>query len=630
MAGLTTKGKMEITGLDFDDIKSNLKTYLKGQSNFTDYDFEGSGMNILLDVLAYNTHYNAFYTNMLANEMFLDTAQKRNSVTSHAKALGYTPTSVKAPTANIKIEINDANTSTVTLPEGYVFSTAINGVDYQFVNIEDRTVNPIAGQYVFGSASGIPIYEGTWTTTEYTVNTSDVDQRYIIPNKNADLSSLKVLIQNSSSDPLTLTYTKADSLVSIKSDTTTYFCQETVDNNWEIYFGDDVVGRALEDGNIVILKYIITNVTEANGANVFSPSASISGFHNITITTMSVSSGGATKENDESIKYNAPFSYAAQNRAVTAKDYAVIVPKIYPNVESIAVWGGEFASPAVYGKVFISIKTKSGYNLTEGAKLDIITQLENYNVASITPVVLAPEITKIIPNVNFKFNDSVTDKSSEDISTIIKTNIRNWSNNNLEKHEALFRYSPFVQLVDEADTAILSNISTITMSKVFKPAIGSASQYTIEFNNAFYHPYEGYLDASSGIESSGVVSSTPFTFTGDTNNYYLEDDGKGNLNAFYISSSNKVYKASPIGTVDYGLGKIVITKENFGSVITYDGLTQTEIRITTKPSSNDIVPVRNQVLEIDNINIYVSGKTDIIAAGSSDGGTQYSTTTSYN
>jgi hypothetical protein len=629
MAGLTTKGRMEITGLDFDDIKRNLKTYLRGQSKFTDYDFEGSGMSILLDTLAYNTHYTAFYANMLANEMFLNTSQKRNSVTSHAKALGYVPTSAKAPTASVRVEVNDANTATTTMPEGYVFTTTINGIDYQFVNTEDRSVNPIAGQYIFGPINGISVYEGTWVTTKYTVNSTDVDQRFIIPNENADLSTLKVLIQTSDSDSTQVGYTKSSSLVSITANTTAYFCQETVDNQWEIYFGDSVVGKSLIDGNIVILKYVVTNVTEANGANVFLPSTSISGFNNITVTTLSSASGGAEKETEDSIKFNAPFSYAAQNRAVTAKDYAVIVPTIYPNVESISVWGGEFADPAVYGKVYISIKTKTGYSLTTSAKADIVTQLENYNVASITPVVLVPETTKIIPTVNFKFNDAVTDKSVADLVTLIKSRITTWSDDILEKHEAIFRYSPFVGLVDDTDTSLLSNITTIKLSKTFLPVLGESTKYTISFENDFYHPYDGYLSTTAGTEPGGVVESSGFTITGDINIYTLEDNGKGDLNAFYISSSNKVYLATSIGTVDYIKGEVVVTSMDISGVEDYDGLTQTELRITVRPSSNDIVPVRNQILEIDLINVSVSGEADVVAAGSSDGGTTYATSSSY-
>ena len=277
-AGINTKGKMQITELDFDGIKDNLKTYLKGQSDFTDYDFEGSGMNILLDTLAYNTHYNAFLANMMANEMFLDTAQKRNSVTSHAKTLGYTTTSVKAPTAYLKVQVNDASTPNVTMPEGYAFTTTINGVSYQFVNTVERTIQPSAGIYVFGSEAGIPVYEGTWATTRFTVDLTNADQRFVVPNDNVDISTIKVQVQNSVGDVTTTNYSKSTSLVDITSTTTAFFCQETVDGEWEIYFGDGVVGKALVDGNIVILKYVVTNGVDANGAVSFVAGNSISGF----------------------------------------------------------------------------------------------------------------------------------------------------------------------------------------------------------------------------------------------------------------------------------------------------------------------------------------------------------------
>ena len=629
-AGINTKGKMQITELDFDSIKNNLKTYLKGQTDFTDYDFEGSGMNILLDTLAYNTHYNAFLANMMANEMFLDTAQKRNSVTSHAKTLGYTPTSVKAPTAYLKVQVNDASTPNVTMPEGYAFTTTINGVSYQFVNTVERIIQPSTGIYVFGSDAGIPVYEGTWTTTRYTVNVSDADQRFIIPNDEVDISTIKVQVQNSASDTTTTNYTKSTSLVDITSTTTAFFCQETVDGEFEIYFGDGIVGKSLVDGNIVILKYVVTNASDANGAVSFTASGSISGFSDISVTTMTAAAGGANVENLDSIKYNAPFSYAAQNRTVTAKDYAAIVPTIYPNVESISVWGGEYADPPVYGKVYISIRPKAGNTLTQATKNSIITSLENYNVASVTPEIIDPETTKIIPTVNFKFNNTVTAKSKEDLAALITTSIGTFSDDNLEKHEAIFRYSKFTTMIDEVDPSILSNITTIKMSKTFLPTTGSDTKYTISYQNAIYNPHSGHAASTTGTSAGGVISSSGFKYTGDTNVYYYEDDGKGDVNAYYISGTSKVYKSAAVGTVDYTSGKIVLSSENIASVENYDGATQTQIRITVQPSSNDVVPVRNQVLEIDTLNLSVTGTADSIAAGTSDGGTQYSTSSSYN
>ena len=630
-AGLNTKGKMSITELDFDSIKANLKTYLKGQSDFTDYDFEGSGLNILLDTLAYNTHYNAFMANMLANEMFLDTSVKRDSVTSHAKALGYTPTSANAATASLKVQVNDANTTTLTMAEGFVFSTTINGVGYQFVNISDRTINPTEGEYIFGTDTlGISVYEGTWVTTKYTKDSTNADQKFIIENDNVDISTLAVQIQTSAADTTKTTYTKSTTLVDIVSTTTAYFIQETIEGKWEIYFGDGVLGKALTDGNVVILKYIITNKTDANGATAFTPSGNIGGFSDITVTTIGVAAGGANAETLESIKYNAPFNYAAQNRAVTAADYKTIVPTIYPNVESISVWGGEYNNPAVYGKVYISIRPQAGNTLTEATKTSIITSLEEYNVVSITPVILDPETTKIIPVVNFKYNETITSKSRETLAAEVSTAIVTYSDDTLEKHEAIFRYSPFVNLIDEVDPSILSNITTIKMSKTFLPTLGTATKYTIDFANAFFNPHSGHMASTAGITPGGILSSTGFKYTGDaTNVWYYEDDGAGLVKAYYILSSAKVYKAASVGTIDYSTGIIVIAKDDIDSVEDYNGATQTYIRLTVVPSSNDIVPVRNQVLEIDTTNMSITGAADSIAGGSSDGGTTYSTSASY-
>jgi len=630
-AGLNTKGKMSITELDFDSIKANLKTYLKGQSDFTDYDFEGSGLNILLDTLAYNTHYNAFMANMLANEMFLDTSVKRDSVTSHAKALGYTPTSANAATASLKVQVNDANTTTLTMAEGFVFSTTINGVGYQFVNISDRTINPTEGEYIFSTDTlGISVYEGTWVTTKYTKDSTNADQKFIIENDNVDISTLAVQIQTSATDTTKTTYTKSTTLVDIVSTTTAYFIQETIEGKWEIYFGDGVLGKALTDGNVVILKYIITNKTDANGATAFTPSGNIGGFSDITVTTIGVAAGGANAETLESIKYNAPFNYAAQNRAVTAADYKTIVPTIYPNVESISVWGGEYNNPAVYGKVYISIRPQAGNTLTEATKTSIITSLEEYNVVSITPVILDPETTKIIPVVNFKYNETITSKSRETLAAEVSTAIVTYSDDTLEKHEAIFRYSPFVNLIDEVDPSILSNITTIKMSKTFLPTLETATKYTIDFANAFFNPHSGHMASTAGITPGGILSSTGFKYTGDaTNVWYYEDDGAGLVKAYYILSSAKVYKAASVGTIDYSTGIIVIAKDNIDSVEDYNGATQTYIRLTVVPSSNDIVPVRNQVLEIDTTNMSITGAADSIAGGSSDGGTTYSTSASY-
>jgi len=553
---VNTQGKLEITDLDFDTIKSNLKIFLKGQTEFTDYDFEGSGLSVLLDVLAYNTHYKAFMANMLANEMFLDTAVKRNSITS----------------------------------------------------------TPQDGVYTFSS---IPLYEGTWITDTFTVDSTNADQKFIIDNDNVDISTVLISVQTSSTDTTTTTYVKSSSLVDILSTTAAFFTQETTNNTWEIYFGDGIVGKALVDGNIISISYIVTNKTVANGATTFLSSSPISTFTNITVTTVSNAAGGAEPEGLASIKYNAPFSYAAQNRAVNTSDYKVIVPTLYSDVESIAVWGGEYASPPVYGKVYISIRPNTGANLTTTTKDQIKTLLKNYSVASVTPEFIDPITMKIIPIVNFKYNSSVTVKTVTDLETLVRTAITTFSDDELEKFEGIFRYSKFTGIIDDTDTSILSNITTIKMSYDQTPTLSTATKYTIEFNNALYNPHSGH---------ESIITSTGFVISSNTNTLYLNDDGIGNIRTYYLVGSTKTYVDTEAGTVDYDSGQVVLSSLNITSVSNTSGT----VTITVVPESNDVVPVRNQIFEIDLTNMTVTGAEDTIASGSSNAGSVYTTTSSYN
>ena len=609
---VNTQGKLEITDLDFDTIKTNLKTYLKGQSEFTDYDFEGSGMSVLLDVLAYNTHYNAFMANMLANEMFLDTAVKRNSVVSHAKRLGYTPVSAKAPIAYIDVTVNDATSGSLTLSAGHIFETTVSGTQYQFVAINDVTIQPDSEIYTF---SNLPVYEGTYVTTKHTVNTSDADQRFVLDNDNIDISTLSVTVQTSSTDTTTLTYTIADNIVDVKSTTAAFFTQETTDAQWEVYFGDGVVGKALIDGNIITLKYVVTNKTDANGAAAFTSGSNIGGNSDISVVTATAAAGRAEPDTLAAIKYNAPFSYSAQNRAVTAADYKVIVPQVYSNVQSIAVWGGEHSSPAVYGKVYISIRPMTGTSLTAATKNIIITKLNDYKVASVTIEIEDPITIKIIPIVNFKFDNSATTKTSSTLETLVTAAINTFSDDNLEKFEGIFRHSKLTGAIDNVDTSILSNITTIKISQNITPTILADTKYTVSFNNALHDP-----DAAAK-----QLSSTGFIENSQLATLYLDDDGAGVVRTYYLTGSTRTYIDTTAGTIDYDTGEIVLTSLNIVSTSNSDDT----ITLTVIPLSNDIVPVRNQILEIDSTNMSVTGAEDTIASGASNAGVSYTTTSSY-
>jgi len=619
---MTDNNKLRVSELDFDQIKLNLKEYLRSQPEFSDYDFDGSGFSILLDLLAYNTHYLGFNANMLANEMYLDSADIRKNIVSIAKMLGYTPTSPRAPAASINILINNATGASITMDKGTVFTTSVGGTSYQFVTNASHTLTPSSGVYQFSS---IPIFEGTLTTFKYTVNTSDPDQRFIIPNPNADTTTLRVQIQNSSSDSTTSTYTLATGFTSLDSTSRVYFLQEVEESKFEIYFGDGVVGRALADGNIVILEYIVTNKTEANGASTFALSGAIETFSDVTITTVSSAQGGAEPQSKESIRYNAPLQYARQDRAVTTSDYETLVQEIYPNAQSVSAWGGEDDETPVYGVVKIAIKAASGSTLTNSTKQSIVTQLKKYNVASVVPEIIDPETTSIILTSNVKYDERATIKTSDTLKSEIIAALSNYSANTLQKFDSMFRYSKIVELIDDVDTSILSNITTLRIRKNFTPTINSSTRYDIYFRNSLYNPHTGHRAADGGI-----LSSTGFKVTGDTTNiYFLDDDGSGNVRRYYFVGSVRTYVNNTQGIINYSTGQITINSLSVSTVENIRGSASTVIELTVQTNSNDIVPVRDQILEIDTANSSVTVQVDTFVGGSADAGVGYTTSNSY-
>ena len=615
--------KLDISQLDFDGIKDNLKTFLKQQDEFTDYDFEGSGMNILLDVLAYNTHYLGFNANMLANEMYLDSADQRSSVVSLAKQVGYTPSSASSSTAVIDVLVNNGSGASITMARGTKFTTTVDGTNYSFVNNADVSISPVDGVYKF---SNLDIYEGTYLNYKYTANTSDTDQRFIIPNDNVDTTTLTVKVQESSSDSTTNTYKLATGITALDNTSKVYFLQEVENGRFEVYFGDGVLGEAIADGNIVILDYITCNLDEPNGATTFTLSGTVGGFANVTITTIDNASNGSAAETIKSIKYNAPRDYTSQDRAVTAEDYKVLVKSLYANAQSVQVYGGEDAAVPDYGKVYISIKAKSGSNLTEVTKESLVKSLKSFAVASVTPVIIDPETTFITLTTTFKYDSSATTKDISTLQTNVLNAISSYNTNTLENFTGMFRYSEVLKTIDDADTSILSNITKVKMYKYITPTLASALKYTLSFNNAFYNPHSGH-NTSAG----GVVSSTGFKINDDssTNEHFLDDDGAGNIRVYYLSGTTRIYTSSTYGTINYTTGEIILTSANITSISNVDGAASTQIRVTVQPDSNDVVPVRNQVLSIDTANSTVTASVDEIESGSSQAGTGYTTTSSY-
>ena len=624
------ESRLNVTEFDFDEVKSNLKQFLKAQTEFKDYDFEGSGMSALLDVLAYNTHYLGFNANMLANEMFLDSASLRSSIVSHAKTLGYIPTSATAPKAIIDVTLNTTAT-TATMDAGTVFTTSVGGTDYQFVTDSDVTASNIGSGITFNN---VPVYEGTYVTTRYTVDSSDVDQRFLLRNNRADTVTLTVKVQNSSSDTTLNTYTQATDITQVETNSKVYFLQEVESGLYEVYFGDGVVGAALSDDNIVILTYIVTNKSDANGASTFSNSGAIASVTDISIFTQSSARGGAEPESLKSIKYNAPLDYASQGRCVTAEDYKVYAKKLYSNAQSVSVFGGESGSydaslgavsTAEYGKVFISIKATTDVNLTTAEKTQLVTDLAPYTVASTVPVIIDPQITKIILSGTFKYNRSKTSSTAAELETLVNNTLKTYNTSDLEQFEGLFRHSKLLGLVDNTEASITSSAINVTMGHFFTPTLNASTAYTINFNNAFYNPHSEH-NKSAG----GVIASTGFYVSGDaTNIQYFDDDGAGNLRTYYLVAGVRTYTDSTAGTVTYSTGKIVTDGIKITSVAEVDGASSDEIRITAIPDSKDIVPVRNQILEIDFINTSVTGEVDTVAVGDSASGTTYTPTSSY-
>ena len=613
---INSKGKIEITDLDFDAVKSNFKTFLSQQNGFTDYNFEGSGMSVLMDLLAYNTHYQAFHANMLANEMFLDTTLLRASAVSHAKALGYLPTSMKASNALVTVTVKGVpiTQTSLTMTAGSVFTTSVNDTSYQFVTIADHTATSDTGTFQFDD---IPIFEGTRVNYTYTVDSTNLEQQFLIPSSSVDTGTLVVRVQTSASDTTTETYKLNTDFTTLDTNSKVYFLQEVEEGRFEVYFGDGVFGYKPIDGNIIILDYVVTNGALADGASAFTAASTVGGYSNVTALATASASGGGFAETVDSIKFNAPLKYASQGRAVTPDDYKSILPSVYTNIKSVSVWGGEDNDPAIYGRVYISIRPKTGTTLTSTTKNQIITSLKKYNVASITPVIVDPEILQLVLTTTVKYNSTLTTKTASDIKALAETTISTFNTNNLEKFDSVFRHSNLLLDLDASDVSILSSTVAVKLKRIVSVTLNASTKYTINFNNAAYHPTNNH--------SQTVVESGGFFLAGNTNVQYIDDDGAGNIRTFYLlGGTTKTVTNAQAGTINYNTGQIVLTSFNISSVQAASG----NLEVTLKPDSNDVVPVRNQVIEIDTVSSVTSAEIDTFATGEATAGVGYASNSS--
>ena len=608
--------RISVSELDFDNIKANLKEYLKGQDTFTDYDFEGSGLSILLDVLAYNTHYNGIYTNLAVNEMFIDSASKRSSVVSLAKLLGYTPNSAKCATATVTLNITSPSTgpSVVTVPSFTQFNTTVDGNSYAFYTTQEYSAVGASTNYTIPN---VVLTEGSPLAFKYTVASGT---RYIIPNANVDLATVKVRVQENSTSSNFTTYTISTSIIEATSASKVFWVKEIDDGLYELTFGDGTLGKALENGNVVNITYFVSSLDAPNGATLFSYDGStLYTGANVSITNTAAASGGGLVEDIDSIKFNAPRTYAAQNRAVTPDDYRALIYANFPEAASVAVWGGEDNDPPIYGKTFISVKPKTAGKLTVQQKSDIInTILESKNVVSITPEMVDAEEINIALNVTVYYNDRETGYSSTDIQSIVRQVILDYNDSDLQKFEGVFRYSKLSRLIDAAEQSITNNITSVLLRRNISPRYNISAEYNINVINPIY---------SSGTAEESITS-TGFYIQGSEFIHYLRDDGLGNMILFYRSPGTTTQDAqniitnNSIGTVDYAAGKINIKNLNI------TGLADIDFEITIKPSSNDVISAYTQIAQIAVDHLFVTAIPDKTANGDLRAGTNYTFTSS--
>ena len=598
--------RINVTELDFDGIKGNLKNFLKGQTEFQDYDFEGSAMSVLIDVLAYNTHYNALYNNMSINEMFLDSARKRNSVVSISKMLGYSPRSATCSQATVNIVVSGGTSSpgNLSLPSYSPFTSSINGKTYTFYTQGTITVNRVANSYTFADVS---IIEGTPLSYQYNVSAGT---RYVIPNLGIDLATLKVRVQENSSSNVYDTWYKAGELVDIDNSTLAYWTKEIDDGLYELTFGDDNLGKALEAGNVVHLDYFVSSLEAPNGARSFTYNGStlISGA-TVAITTNDPANNGADREDTESIRFNAPRSYAAQNRAVTPDDYKALIYSAVPEAQSVTVWGGEDNDPPVYGKTYICVKPRNASKLTSIQKANIIsTVLGKRGVVSVIPEIVDPEYINIALNVTVYYNEQTTTKTSDEIASRVRTAVMEYNNTDLQTFDGVFRFSKLSKLIDETDTSIVNNITTVLLRRQLTPRYNVRAQYILNMINPIL---------STGLPEN-AFSSTGFYISGSDQIHYLDDDGVKYVRLWrYGDNGIKIIVDNQLGTIDYAKGYVDIRNLNIVA------LADVDLEISIRPLSNDVVSALTQIAEIATDHLYITAIADKTASGDLRGGYNY-------
>lgn len=615
---------LKVTELDFDQIKLNLKNYLKTQSTFNDYDFEGSGLSVLLDVLSYNTHYNAMAAHFALNEAFLDSAQIRGNVVSRANLLGYTPRSKLASRATINVSVNVTGIAdtpqTLSLPRGTKFTSIVDGSEYNFVATETQTASKVNSIYTF---TNVPIAEGIYKTLKFRVDNDLDTQKFQVSDKDVDTSTLRVRVQANQESTAYDIYSKFTTLLNVISTSKIYHLQENSNEYYEIYFGDGITGFKPTNNNIVTVDYVYTNGKDANGASAFSKVDNIGGYSNITLTTVTNATGGADQETMESIRYNAPLTFTSQNRAVTSDDYRAIIQREFSDIDALSTWGGEDNNPPDYGAIYVCVKPVLADKLTDDQKSEIKnTILKGKNVVSITPTLVDPNYTYLDLDVFFKYNNNLTDRSSVELESVVRDTIDDYNFNNLNKFDGVFRHSQLLKAIDSADPSIQNSTVRPFMHKTITPLATTAlNNHTLNFTGAFY---------VSGSTKDSVISSTAFKING-IDHYFGDEEVEGQtarrVYVYKLVNGVEVKAISDCGTVTTATGQVILN--NFVPTNADGTFSNTDIKITIKPDSLDIAPKRDQLLNISAAGVLIYPEIDTIAVSGSTGSIEYTTTSRF-
>lgn len=597
--------QLNITELDFDKIKDEIKSYYKRTDGpFKDFDFDGSGLNVLLDILAHNTHYNAVLAHLAANESFISSAQLRKNVVARAKTLGYTPKSSSA--SSVILKMTGLNSAITSLPEGTAFTSSdtLNNETYNFVTFEDTSV---------GEGTEFTVFQGSIKTSEYIFDDKVPNLKFEIPEINIDKSKLIVTVSDSVSSSQKEIYTQFSELPGLDGTTAVYFLNENPNGKYEISFGDGVIGKKPLAGSLISIKYLTTDAAAANGLSVFTTTDSLfDGLSKPLIQSEAASSGGGSNENIESIRANAPLQFVSQNRAVTVDDYKAIV-RSNSTAETVSVWGGEDNIPPEYGRVFISAKPAVGNTLTSQEKDRLLPILDSKGILTVRPKFVDPEFISIYFNIFANYNSTLTNLSGDGISSIIRTGLEEFSSSFLESFEGIFRYSQFLNYITNLDPSILSVFARIFCKKDFVATPSNNAPYKINFEFELEKPQD---------PTQSLITSTGYVFNGVT--YYFKDEESSteNIRNIYRYSLNaddvEIIDKRDCGTVNCSTGIIEINDFNLTS--------QTTISIFVRPASNDIAPKRNQIIQIDLPNTTIESTVDTIAVRGTSGASEYVTT----